>query len=33
MARREELFRQAKRGPSDLLDDPVNKALVKDAFR
>jgi hypothetical protein len=29
----EDLFRQAKRSPSDLLDDPVNKALVEDAFR
>jgi hypothetical protein len=29
----EELFRQAHRSPSDLLDDPVNKALVEDAFR
>jgi len=28
----EELFGQAKRGPTDLLDDPANMALIKDAF-
>lgn len=28
----EQLFQQARRGPTDLLDDPANMALVKDAF-